>query len=152
MSTWKEILRAFSQPAEAPPKEGPAASRSKHAGEAAHPPANWRPPTPAVPYPTTPQTGVLGGRIDAINCGGYSLSYFAYNMGCQLILAASSRDQRVSAQYELAGLPVNQWFRLIESRGLALPVAVCWTGSDLRVRVESEALPQGLPTLTPNHP
>jgi hypothetical protein len=151
MNMWREMLRAFSESAERSPMEASAAPEPSRAGGVVHPPAGWEAPTPAVPYPTTAQTGVLGGRIDSIDCGGYSLSYYAYNMGCQLIVSASSRDQRVSAMYEIAGLPVNQWFGLMESRGLALPVAVCWTGSDLRVRVETGNLPRNLPTLIPSH-
>jgi hypothetical protein len=95
---------------------------------------------------------VLGGVIDAVNCGGFNLSYFGYNVGRQLKVFAASGDQRLSGLYELGGLPADRWFGLRESRGFALPVAVCWTGTGLRIRVESGPLPRDISWIDASHP
>ncbi len=150
MSVWRELLRAVT----APPAAAQPAARPHTASTDSGftPPVGWGAPTPMVPYPATADTVVLGGRIDAAECGGYSLSWYVHNTGMQLKLFAGTRDQRLSGFYELAGIPVDRWFGLLESRGIELPVAVCWTGADMRVRVEADDLPAGIPRIRPDHP
>jgi len=96
------------------------------------------------------QTVVFTSFFDYKKCGGYS---FTLN-NSRLVVSGPMESQypleEAQNYYDLAKIPVNQWCRLKNFRGVLLPVYIHWNNIILQARTGSP--PQGrLSILTVKH-